>query len=66
MIKKGCEIVIRKLANGYMVMEYQGMHRDGIVDIKDIMVFNHIDYDQNGSQSGLTLFGFLNKHFVHE
>jgi hypothetical protein len=62
-VKPGEPILIERAANGWMVRSFNG--REMVVAcIADIHVFQSMDYDQNGAQSDLTLFGFLLKHFA--
>lgn len=62
-MKPGDPIVIERAANGWMVRPE--WPRDSVVNVSDIRVFQHIDYDQQGVMcSDYTLFQFLLQHFA--
>ena len=60
-MKKGCPISVDTVGNGWVIRPYsvqdpfQGRH--------ETFVFNHLEYDQQGSTSLKTVFGFLRDHF---
>lgn len=60
-VRKGVALMVEPTANGWIVFE-RGGPNDAIC-FSSMLCFQHLDYDQQGVQSDLTLFGFLAKHF---
>ena len=60
-MKTNDPIVIERTANGWLVRQQVGPH--DILCWAECRVFSHMDYDQQGVTSELTLWGFLQKHF---
>lgn len=60
-MNKNDPIVIERTANGWFVRPQYGEH--SIACIADCRVFNHLEYDQQGVTSELTVWGFLQQHF---